>query len=135
MEELFLDFEQFLQYHHVRNLFQMFLIYMLNSRSKCNTSPEDFRRSLKAQTFPGPVIEPSFNGFEFFEGHFSKVSLFWQMTADKTDSVFHGTFFPTVERCAEKGFCTKHVIGIHVVGVFGSIVVSQTQARLLREVA
>ena len=107
----------------------------LNSRSKCNTSPEDFRRSFKTQTFSGPVIEPSFDGFEFFERYFSKVSLFGQITANKTNGIFYSAFFPTVERRTEKGFCTKHAVGFQVVGVFGSIVVGQTQTSFLREAA
>ncbi len=106
-----------------------------NSRSKCNTSPEDFRRSLKAQTLLRPVIEGPFDCLELLGGHFSKVSLFWQIAANKTNDIFHGTFFPTVERSAEKGFCTKDLIGFQMVGVFGSIVIGQTQASLLREAA
>jgi len=112
-----------------------FLTGPLNSRSKCNTSPEDFRRSFKTQTFSGPVIEPSFDGFEFFERYFSKVSLFGQITANKTNGIFYSAFFPTVERRTEKGFCTKHAIGFQMVGVFGSIVVGQTQTSFLRESA
>src|SRR5580658_7345156 len=105
---------------------------MPNSRSKCNTSPEDFRRSLKAQTLPGPAVKPSFDSFEFFERYFSKVGLFGQMATDKTDGIFHSAFFPTVERRTEKGLCTKCLVGFQMVGVFGSVVVGETQAGFLR---
>ena len=60
-----------------------------------------------------------------------EVSLFGEVSADESDQVFDGAFFPAMEGFAEEGLSSQGGVGDQMIGVFGSVVVGEGKAEFL----
>lgn len=60
-----------------------------------------------------------------------EVSFFREVSADESDHVFDGAFFPAVEGFAEEGLSSQGGVGDQMIGVFGSVVVGEREAEFL----
>lgn len=60
-----------------------------------------------------------------------EVSFFREVPADEADGVFDGAFFPAMEWFTEEGLGSQGGVGDQMVGVFGSVVVGEGEAKFL----